>query len=133
MKYLHEYTYFLANASLTLRVIRHLAVMPHLQDVCVTVIHQINGWVIRIKIPRFLSKKQAGDFQAFLSELGIPYQYGLRMEMAFSSLDMGDSPLNVMGKYKIAIVSHGHPNIGELENFREQISQGLGYRPETLA
>lgn len=128
-----EYVYFLANASLILRVLNYLVTMPHCQNVLVTVIHQINGWVIRIKFLQWLSPHQNADCRAFLSELGIPYKSGVTMDMVFWSLDMGDSPINVMRKYKVAIVSHGSPDISDIEDFREQISQGLGYRPETLA
>lgn len=128
-----EYIYFLPNASLTVRVLNYLVTMPQFQQACVTVIHQINGWVIRIKTPNILSQHQDLDFRAFLSELGVVYISGIRMDMVFWSLDMKDSVIDVMRNYKVAIVSHGNPNIKNIENFTEQISQGLGYRPETLA
>ena len=128
-----EYIYFLANASLTLRVLNRLVNNQEFNHASVTVIHQINGWVIRIKIPKFLPKQQDGNLRAFLSELGVPYKTGVRMDMVFWSLDMGDSPVDVMRNYKVAIVSHGSPDLSDIEDFRQKISQGLGYRPETLA
>jgi hypothetical protein len=128
-----EYLYFLANATLTLRIIGHLEKMPYLSGASITVIHQINGWIIRIQLPLALTNQQDGDFTAFLNELGITYNPGVRMEMVFWNLDLGDSPLEVMRNYQIAIVSHGNPNSTEIEAFREQFTKGLGYRPETLA
>jgi hypothetical protein len=128
-----EYLYFLANATLTLRIIEHLEKMPYLFGSSITVIHQIDGWIIRIKLPSILTDQQDGDFTAFLNELGIIYNPGVRMEMVFWNLDMGDSPVEVMRNYQIAIVSHGNPNSAEIEAFREQFTKGLGYRPETLA
>lgn len=128
-----EYLYFIGNATLTLRIIEHLDKMSYLSGASITVIHQINGWIIRIKLPHLLTNKQYGDFRAFLSELGIPYDAGVRMEMVFWNLDMGDSPIEVMRNYQIAIVSHGHPDCKDIVAFRDQFTKGLGYRPETLA
>lgn len=45
-----EYLYYLANASLTLRLIEYLHNKPHLSVNCVTVINQIDGWVVNVKI-----------------------------------------------------------------------------------
>lgn len=128
-----EYVYFLGNASLTLRIIEHLNRISYLSKASITVIHQINGWIIRIQLSTPLSRRQDGDFKAFLDELGIPYEPGVRMEMVFWNLDMGDSPLEVMRSYQVAIVSHGNPDTRDIEAFREQFTKGLGYRPETLA
>ena len=128
-----EYLYFVANATLTLRIIEHLDRMSYLSGALITVIHQIDGWIIRIKLPCSLTGQEHGDFIAFLGELGIPYHPEVRMEMIFWNLDMGDSPIEVMRNYQIAIVSHGHPDCNDIEAFREQFTKGLGYRPETLA
>lgn len=128
-----EYLYFLANATLTLRIIEHLKRIPYLSSASITVIHQINGWIIRVKLPSSLTSEQHGDFTAFLNELGIVYEPCMRIEMVFLSLDMDDSPIEVMRNYKIAIVSHGNPDSSDIEAFREQFTKGLGYRPETLA
>ncbi len=40
-----EYLYYLANASLTLRIVEYLHFKPHLPVCFVTVIHQLDGWV----------------------------------------------------------------------------------------
>ncbi len=128
-----DYLYFLANASLTLRVADYLRAMTHLPASCVTVIHQINGWIVKVKFSQSLTPEQHGDFRAFMNELGIPYQPEMRLQMVFWSLETGQSPVEVMRRYQVAIVSHGRPDISDIEAFREQFTLGLGYCPETLA
>lgn len=128
-----EYIYFLANASLTLRVVHYIQVMPKLPVNFMTVIHQINGWVIKVKMDRPLELDEDADFRAFMNEQGIPYQPEIRLQMAFWSLETGQSPIEVMRRYQVAIVSHGSPDRSDIEAFREQFTTGLGYCPETLA
>ncbi len=128
-----DYLYYLGNASLTLRVIEYLHANSHLPTRFVTVIHQINGWVLRVKMNHELLPQQAGDFQAFLNELGVPYQASIPLKMALWGLETGQSPVSVMQRYQVAVVSHGSPNRAEIEEFRKQFIQGLGYCPETLA
>jgi hypothetical protein len=128
-----EYLYYLANASLTLRVAEYLLTSAQLPVKHMTVIHQIDGWVLKIKMSRPLDSMQGGNFRAFLNELGIPYEADLRVKMALRALEMGQSPIAVMHHYQIAIVAHGHPDKTEIEEFRKQFVMGLGYCPETLA
>ncbi|MGJ3252002.1 MAG: hypothetical protein ACFE0J_12845 [Elainellaceae cyanobacterium] len=128
-----EYTYYLANASLTLRVVEFLHSTLWLPVRFMTVIHQIDGWVIKIKLNRQLGIQQDGDLRAFLNELGIPYEPEIRVRMAFWGLETGQSPVDVMRRYQVAVVSHGAPDSEEIEAFRKQFVQGLGYCPETLA
>jgi hypothetical protein len=128
-----EYLYYLANASLTLRVVEFLHTMPWLPVRFMTVIHQIDGWVIKIKLHRPLDPREDGDFRAFLNELGIPYEPEIRVRMALWGLETGQSPVEVMRRYQVAVVSHGNPDRREIEEFRKQFVQGLGYCPETLA
>ncbi|BAQ66456.1 hypothetical protein GM3709_3221 [Geminocystis sp. NIES-3709] len=128
-----EYVYFLPNASLTLRVIDYVETMVFLKNASLTIIHQLNGWVVRIKTPYVLSKSEDVNIKAFLSELGMSFNLGVRLEMVFWSLDIGDSPIEVMRNYRVAIISHGRPNCSIIESFRQEFIKGLGYRPETLA
>ena len=128
-----EYLYFLANASLTLRVVKYLNHMPHMPVKFMTVIHQINGWVIKVKMKFPLNPQQAGDFRAFLNEVGIPFEPPLRVSMALTSLEAGQLPTDVMRHYQVVVVSHGRPEQREIEAFRHQFTEGLGYCPETLA
>ena len=128
-----EYIYYLANASLTLRIVEHLHDMTQLPLSFMTVIHQIDGWVARVKMDHTLDEQQDGDFRAFLNELGIPYQPSIRIQMVLWGLETGQSPIEVMQRYQVAVVSHGSPDREEIEDFRKQFVQGLGYCPETLA
>ncbi len=128
-----EYTYYLANASLTLRVVEHLLGCTRLPLEFMTVIHQIDGWVIRIKMDDNISVSDSEDFRAYMNELGIAYDPGIRVRMALWGLETGQSPIDVMRRYQVAIVSHGKPDREEIEAFRRQFVMGLGYCPETLA
>lgn len=128
-----DYLYFLANASLTLRVIEYLQAQKDFADAAMTVVHKLDGWVVRVKFGRPLTPHQHGDFHAFMSELGIPYDPEMRLQMVFWSLENGQSPIDVMRRYQMAIVSHGQPDVSDIEAFRAQFVRGLGYCPETLA
>jgi hypothetical protein len=80
-----------------------------------------------------ITAKQHGNFTAYMSELGIPYQPNIRIQMALWGLETGQSPLSVMRRYQVAVVSHGAPNREDIETFRTQFVKGLGYCPEALA
>ena len=127
-----EYLYFLANTSLCLRVVEYLNRAQKLSLQFMTVIHQIDGWVVKVKMTRYLTPQKHGDFRAFMNELGIPYAPDIRVRMALWGLETGKSPLSVMRRYQVAVVSHGKPNQDEIEAFRTQFVKGLGYCPETL-
>ncbi len=127
-----DYLYFLANTSLTLRIIEYVN-YHQLPVQFISVIHQIDGWIIRVKLTCFLNPQQHGDFRAFMQELGIPCEPDIRVQMTLWGLETGQSPINVMQRYQVAVVSHGLPDRLEIEEFRNQFVQGLGYCPETLA
>ncbi len=128
-----DYLYFLANASLTLRVVEYLHSMSKLPVQFITVIHQIDGWVVKVKLSGPLTPHQHGNFRAFMNELGFPYDPEIRLQMALWSLETGQSPIDVMRRYHVAVVSHGCPDKSDIEAFRQQFTMGLGYCPETLA
>lgn len=128
-----DYLYFLANASLTLRVVEYLNSMHQLPIQSMTVIHQIDGWVVKVKMKSPLTPHQHGDFRAYMNELGFPYDPEIRLQMALWSLETGQSPIDVMRRYQVAVVSHGNPDKSDIEAFRQQFTIGLGYCPETLA
>ena len=127
-----NYLYFLANASLTLRVVEHLGQTNHLPIDFITVIHQNDGWLIKIQFHSSLTPSQHGDFRAYMSELGIPYQPEIRVQMALWSLETGQSAIDVMRRYQVAVVSHGQPDQSDIKAFRQQFTRGLGYCPKTL-
>ena len=127
-----DYICYLANTSLTLRVIEYLR-FNALSVQFVTVIHQINGWIVRIKLNNSLTPQQEGDFRAVMQELGVPYEPSIRVQMAIWGLETGQTPIDVMRRFQVAVVSHGEPDRVEIEEFRNQFVQGLGYCPEALA
>lgn len=128
-----DYLYYLANASLSLRVVEYLHNCNRFPVRFMTVIHQIDGWIVRVKMSQTLEPHLHGDFRAFMNELGIPCDPGIRVQMALWGLETGQSPIDVMHRYQVAVVSHGSPDREEIEEFRKQFVQGLGYCPETLA
>lgn len=128
-----DFIYHLANASLTLRVVEHLLRTPSLPLSWITVVHQIDGWVIKVRLHDSVEESVAEDFRAYLVELGIPHEPNIRLRMALWALETGQSPVDVMRRYQVAVVSHGKPDRKEIEAFRSQFVMGLGYCPETLA
>lgn len=121
------------NASLALQVVQYLNHMHQLPDKFITVIHRTDGWVLLVKMKSPLNPQQSRDFQAFLSELGIPYSPPKCVNLALWSLEAGENLIDVMRRHQVVIVSHGSPQQEEIEAFRQQIIRGLGYCPSTLA
>ena len=128
-----EYIYYLTNASLTLRVVERLLGVTQLPLKFITVVHQINGWVVKVKLHESASRQAQQNFAAFLDEIGTAYEPGIRVRMALWGLERGQSAVDVMRRYQVAVVSHGKPDRREIEEFRQQFVIGLGYCPETLA
>lgn len=128
-----DFLYFIANASLCLRIIEYLDTMEHAKAASITVVHRIDGWIVKVRYPNLLTTKECEDCRAFLNELGIPYKPDMRLQMVFWSLETGQSSVEVMRRYQVAVVSHGIPDTKDIEAFRQQFTKGLGYCPETLA
>jgi hypothetical protein len=129
-----NYLYYIANASLTLRIIDRLKQYPYAASCpAITVVHQINGWVVKIRFEQSLSEDEQQNLRAYLGELGVVYTPEVRLQMVFWSLETGQPPIDVMRRYQVAIVSHGSPEMNDIEAFRQQFTRGLGYCPETLA
>ncbi|MEH1932563.1 MAG: hypothetical protein V7L14_02290 [Nostoc sp.] len=127
-----QYLYNLANASLTLRVVEYLSRNDFYVEY-VTVINQFHGWIINVKIKYFVSVQKDKDIRAFLNEVGIIYSPSELISQVLSSLQAGQSAINVMECYKVAVVSHGRPQPDEIEVFRQSYIRGLGYCPQNLA
>lgn len=127
-----EYLYYLANASLTLRSIEYLHSKPQIPIRFVTVIKQIDGWVVNVKMKSRLSTQLDGDLRAFLNELGVPYKPQGRVGIALWSLEAGENSIDVMRRYQVVVVSHGSTQLDEIEAFRQCTISGLGYCPSTL-
>ncbi|MGB8700422.1 MAG: hypothetical protein WCD18_13485 [Thermosynechococcaceae cyanobacterium] len=127
-----DYLYYLGNASLVLRVIQYLNAASTEPTRFMTVIHQLDGWVLRVFCTSRWSEHRLADFRAFLSELGVAYEPNTRLQRVLADLEYGCSPVEVMQRYQVAVIAHGQPDLTEIEAFRHQFIQGLGYCPETL-
>ena len=79
------------------------------------------------------SLEQQTNFQAFMEEIGVAYRPSDRIQNVLQQLEAGESPVDVMNRYQVAVIDHGQPRAREIEIFREQFIEGLGYCPETLA
>jgi hypothetical protein len=126
-----DYLYYLGNASLVLRLIEYLKGVSAEPVEFVTVLHQLDGWVVRVVCSSWSMHRQ-GNFRAFLEELGVSYRPNPRLQNVLFDLEHGYSPIEVMQRYKVAVIVHGQPDRSEIESFRQQFIQGLGYCPETL-
>ena len=128
-----EYIYYLTNASLTLRVVERLLCATELPLEFATIVHQMSGWIVKVKLHESATLTARQNFSAFLDEVGTIYEPGIRIRMALWGLEMGQSAQDVMRRYQVAVVSHGKPDRREIEDFQTQFVTGLGYCPETLA
>lgn len=127
-----ELFYCFANASLTQRVLIYLLRKMRSHLVCVTVIFLEDRWIMRLVLSPSIEEQYRNSL-AVLNENGIPYAPPPLLVSAFHDLNMGSSATTVMNRYRIAIVSHGTPNLAEVVHFQEQFVAGLGYRPQSLA
>ncbi len=114
-----EYLYYFDNASLTLKIFEYLYSLPQMPKAIITVINQNDGWLVRVKMYSTLDAHQDGDFRAYLNEFGIPEEPSRRLKMVFLSLEAGQSPLDIMRRYQVVVVSHGSPQPQEIEAFRK--------------
>lgn len=114
-----EYFYYFENASLTLKSVDYLCSKSQLPVTFVTVIHQMDGWLVRIKINSLLNSQQDEDLRAYLNELGIPEEPSERISTALVSLEAGQSPIDIMRCYQVVVVFHGIPTREQVEVLRQ--------------
>ena len=133
MKTQTKHLYSLSNASLTLRVIEHLRDYYQAELTSVAVINTIDCWLVKINLVDSVDLESIKNLQAFLNEMGVPYHPSPIISTALSQLEMGESPVKIMNRYRVAIVAYGRPEKKEIEIFREQIVERLGYCPQNLA
>jgi hypothetical protein len=128
-----QYLYQFANASLTLRLVEYLTTCSYLPKSVVTVISQVDGWIVKITMPSSLHPQQDKNMRAFLNELGVVYLPSELVNLVLTGLETGYSVVDVMRRYQVAVVSHGVPQRDEIEAFRQHFINGLGYCPQNLA
>ncbi|MEM9138150.1 MAG: hypothetical protein AAGB01_12515 [Cyanobacteria bacterium P01_F01_bin.42] len=127
-----DYVYYVGKASLVIRLIQHLQNCWDSPIQFMTVLHQLNGWVVRIK-PRDWPLEKQINFQSFMNELGVSHTPNRRVNQVLHALEQGETPVEVMNRHQVAVIIHGVPSVDEIEVFRKQFIEGLGYCPETLA
>ena len=132
MKTNKEYIYSFPNASFTLRVVQHLRNKYQSYLESVVVINLTDRWLVKIRLKNTIPHKLAANLQAFLMEMGIFSQPSATIMNALASLDQGESPITVMNRYQVVIVAHGQPETEEIEIFRDQIVDRLGYCPQNM-
>lgn len=132
MKTNKEYIYSFSNASFTLRVIQHLRNKYKSYLESVVVINLIDRWLVKICLKNSISNQLRKNLQAFLSEMGVSSQPSTTIINALESLEQGESPTVVMNRYQVVIVAHGQPETEEIEIFRDQIVDRLGYCPQNM-
>ena len=133
MKNYPQYLYSFANASITLRVIEHLR--NNYQSVLksVAVINLIDRWLVKINLKYDIDIELAKNLRAFLQEMGILDRPSTRIAKVLAKLESGESITAIMNRYQVVIVAYGKPEKEEIEIFREQIVERLGYCPQNMA
>jgi hypothetical protein len=129
----HTYIYSFPNASFTLIIIEHLR--HNYQSVLdsVVVINLIDRWLVKVSFLKTISQTSIKNLQAFFNEMGIVFEPSDKVMDALISLEAGESPTVVMNRYSVVIVVHGKPETEEIEIFRDQIVDRLGYCPQNMA
>lgn len=133
MKIYTEYLYCFANFSSTLRIIDYLHSYYRTILHSVAVISLVNGWLVKINLKNYISLKTAKNLQAFLDEMGVVFDPPTHIAEALTRLEAGESPTDIMNCYRVVIVTYGKPEKEEIEIFREQILERLGYCPQNMA
>ncbi|TVQ09088.1 MAG: hypothetical protein EA368_10210 [Leptolyngbya sp. DLM2.Bin27] len=127
-----EFLYCFANTSLTQRVLDYLLRQMKLQVDAVTVIFLNDCWVVQLKLDLAADAEHWANCWAVLNENGIPYQPTTAVALALRDLRAGCSPIEVMNRHHLSIVSHGQPQPDAVDCFQEIFVAGLGYCPPSL-
>lgn len=127
-----QFIYHLKNVSMTLCLVDYLANCPYISDSVITVISQIDGWVVSIKMKSPIDAQQEENIKAVLNELGEVYSPSKLINSVLMKLESGATMTDVMFRYQVPIVSHGLPKREEIEIFRHDTICGLGYCPQYL-
>ncbi len=133
MKHNKEYIYSFSNASFTLRVIKHLRNKYQTYLDSVAVINLVDRWLVQIYLKNSVPYQSGKNLQSFLNEMGTIIQPSSQIINALASLAQGESPTEVMNRYQVVIVDYGKPETEEIEIFRDQVVDRLGYCPQNMA
>ncbi|NET50281.1 MAG: hypothetical protein F6K09_16590 [Merismopedia sp. SIO2A8] len=124
--------YCFGNATLAQRVIAYMQQRWRSHLHCVTVLFLNDRWMIRFTLKTTLGPDRVKDSCAFLDENGIVYVPSFSVTHVLNDLNQGCTPVAVMKRHNVAIVSHGPANPDEVRYFQEHVVAGLGYCPQSL-
>lgn len=128
-----EYIYFFPNTSCTLRAIAHLRNKYQSYLDSVAVINLIDRWLVKLSLKDSTAYQSIKNLEAFLNEMGSVSHPSSKILAALASLDRGESPTDVMNRYQVVVVAHGKPETEEIEIFRDNVVERLGYCPQNMA
>ena len=127
-----EYIYSFSNTSCTLRAVAYLQNKERSYLASVAVINLVDRWLVRLNLKNSTPYQLIKDIEAFLSEMGSISQPDSQILEALANLDRGTSPIDVMNRYRVAIVAYGKPETEEIKIFRDRIVDRLGYCPQNM-
>ncbi len=133
MKNNQEHIYSFPNTSCTLRVVEHLRHKYQSYLDSIAVINLIDRWLVKLSLKSSAPHRLTKNLQAFLKEMGSISQPSGKILDALVSLEQGVSPTEVMNRHRVVIVVYGKPETEEIEIFRDQIVDRLGYCPQNMA
>ena len=128
-----EYIYSFSNTSCTLIVIKHLQNKYQSYLYSVAVINLIDRWLVKLSFKNSTPYRLVQNIQAFANEIGYAFQPSSKVLKVLSSLDCGESSIEVMNRYQVVIVAHGKLETEEIEIFRDRIVERLGFCPQNMA
>ena len=128
-----EYLYSFPNVTSTVRVIEYLQKNYQSTLETVAVINLIDRWIVKVTLNYTIKENLAKNLEAFCSEMGVAYQPSIKVNNVIAKLEAGESPVEIMNQERVVIVIYGKPQIEEIEIFRDQIIDRLGYCPQNMA
>lgn len=130
-----DWFYHFGKASYVLRIIDYLQAMKRRQSLQVefiTIVHQPQGWIVRIRPSQSWPLESILNIQALMNELGNPTEPNRYIRPVFNALEQGQSLSYVRNHYCISVIDHGLPKPGEVLTFCEQVISEFGYCPESV-
>lgn len=98
----------------------------------ITLLHDWEGWLLRIQARYSLTYEVLEGLEAIVQEHGEIAVLTTRFNLVFLQLDCGMEPLEVMQRYSVPVIFCGEVDLEELRVFCEELTQGLGFQPQSL-
>ena len=133
MKNNREYIYSFPNTSCTLRIVEYLQKKERYYLDSVVVINLVDRWLVKLSLKNSTPHRLVKNIQAFFNEMGSVCKPSIEILEAIASLERGQSPTDVMNRYRVVVVAYGKPETEEIKVFRDCIVKRLGYCPRNMA